>query len=361
MSTNKEPKPAKVKKPKKVKEQKPKTSEAKKIKGAPKSSAPVNSVKIFKPTLPSVNMRPNTISLKYKKVDLFKKVILSIVGVLLLFIGVAGGNIALGFFQEAENNQVAGEIEQLQEESGDVEPYKVYIDGIETLRSNMSRVMSQDLDMGVILNAVNSAANDNNVLVTSLKTNETLSGIEPNGCANSSATAATAPQAGCIIISGSASSRDDALTFFETLEANEGIDSGFISKIGSSGTSITFSGTAVVRTTLFSKRNTFLTSEIGETLRNGGLQNEEEFLPYTSGVGGAIDPQFITCEEANNAGYGPYVAGVDPEYQFYAATEDPDNTGTVCTPPDIPEGDPETVETQNDAGAEDENVEVEVQ
>ncbi len=39
------------------------------------------------------------------------------------------------------------------------------------------------------------------------------------------------------------------------------------------------------------------------------------------------DPQFSYCYEANDAGYGPYVAGSDPEYDWY---DDRDGDGIVC-------------------------------
>lgn len=39
------------------------------------------------------------------------------------------------------------------------------------------------------------------------------------------------------------------------------------------------------------------------------------------------DPRFETCTDATEAGYGPYVKGVDPEYWWY---EDRDGDGTVC-------------------------------
>lgn len=43
--------------------------------------------------------------------------------------------------------------------------------------------------------------------------------------------------------------------------------------------------------------------------------------------GGATDPQFSYCYEANDAGYGPYYSGQDPEYDWY---DDNDNDGIVC-------------------------------
>lgn len=41
----------------------------------------------------------------------------------------------------------------------------------------------------------------------------------------------------------------------------------------------------------------------------------------------STDPQFSYCYEANNAGYGPYFRGQDPEYNWY---EDADGDGEVC-------------------------------
>lgn len=43
-----------------------------------------------------------------------------------------------------------------------------------------------------------------------------------------------------------------------------------------------------------------------------------------------LDPKFASCAEAIAAGFGPYVEGDDPEYDFYA-DEDVDGEGVVCT------------------------------
>jgi len=39
------------------------------------------------------------------------------------------------------------------------------------------------------------------------------------------------------------------------------------------------------------------------------------------------DPRFRTCREAKSYGYGPYIIGVDPEYDWY---RDADSDGIVC-------------------------------
>ncbi|MBO9553971.1 excalibur calcium-binding domain-containing protein [Cellulomonas sp.] len=41
----------------------------------------------------------------------------------------------------------------------------------------------------------------------------------------------------------------------------------------------------------------------------------------------ATDPRFGTCKEAVAAGFGNYVQGVDPEYDWY---QDRDHDGVVC-------------------------------
>ena len=46
-----------------------------------------------------------------------------------------------------------------------------------------------------------------------------------------------------------------------------------------------------------------------------------------AGSGGGTDPQFSYCYEANDAGYGPYYQGQDPEYDWY---DDADGDGVVC-------------------------------
>lgn len=40
-----------------------------------------------------------------------------------------------------------------------------------------------------------------------------------------------------------------------------------------------------------------------------------------------LDPRFSACYKANDAGYGPYLRGIDPEYDWY---DDRDNDGLVC-------------------------------
>ncbi|GAA1976763.1 hypothetical protein GCM10009798_42460 [Nocardioides panacihumi] len=47
----------------------------------------------------------------------------------------------------------------------------------------------------------------------------------------------------------------------------------------------------------------------------------------TTAGGSGPDPRFGTCGEAIAAGYGPYVRGVDPEYDWYT---DRDGDGIVC-------------------------------
>ena len=47
----------------------------------------------------------------------------------------------------------------------------------------------------------------------------------------------------------------------------------------------------------------------------------------SSGGGGSLDPRFSSCTAAKASGYGPYVQGHDPEYQWYI---DRDHDGIAC-------------------------------
>lgn len=47
----------------------------------------------------------------------------------------------------------------------------------------------------------------------------------------------------------------------------------------------------------------------------------------TSTTTSSTDPRFSYCYEANDAGYGPYYQGQDPEYAWY---NDSNNDGIVC-------------------------------
>ncbi|MBU4215703.1 MAG: DUF1524 domain-containing protein [Actinobacteria bacterium] len=51
----------------------------------------------------------------------------------------------------------------------------------------------------------------------------------------------------------------------------------------------------------------------------------EEPAPAPADAG--LDPRFDTCKKAKAAGYGPYVKGIDPEYDWY---RDADHDGTDC-------------------------------
>lgn len=42
---------------------------------------------------------------------------------------------------------------------------------------------------------------------------------------------------------------------------------------------------------------------------------------------GRGDPLFDSCEQAVEAGFGPYTQGIHPEYDNY---DDPDGDGTAC-------------------------------
>lgn len=59
----------------------------------------------------------------------------------------------------------------------------------------------------------------------------------------------------------------------------------------------------------------------------GGSNPQPTPKPTPSDPPSGNDPRFPTCGAANDAGYGPYRKGVDPEYSWY---QDRDGDGVVC-------------------------------
>lgn len=77
-------------------------------------------------------------------------------------------------------------------------------------------------------------------------------------------------------------------------------------------------------------------SEAGVRGEGGSVQGrvssgEDESVSVAVAAGatavGALDPHFRTCGDAIYSGYGPYRAGIDPEYDWY---RDRDGDGMVC-------------------------------
>lgn len=77
---------------------------------------------------------------------------------------------------------------------------------------------------------------------------------------------------------------------------------------------------------LFTLPKQVIKSPILPTPDNSPTDSSEVATPTTSpGIG--LDPRFDSCSAAKAAGYGPYIRGIDPEYDWY---RDGDSDGTVC-------------------------------
>jgi hypothetical protein len=64
-----------------------------------------------------------------------------------------------------------------------------------------------------------------------------------------------------------------------------------------------------------------------EAARQEATQESQQNAAPQPLVSTGTDPQFSYCYEANDAGYGPYYEGQDPEYDWY---DDADGDGVVC-------------------------------
>ena len=71
-----------------------------------------------------------------------------------------------------------------------------------------------------------------------------------------------------------------------------------------------------------------LVSELNFQVESDDVEiiEDDSITPVQPGTN-TLDPQFSSCGDAKAAGYGPYVRGVDPEYDWY---RDGDSDGTVC-------------------------------
>ena len=69
---------------------------------------------------------------------------------------------------------------------------------------------------------------------------------------------------------------------------------------------------------LLAKKSSSSSSSSSSTSSSGGSSSD-----------GGLDPRFRTCGDANDAGYGPYRQGADPEYDWYI---DRDGDGVDCEP-----------------------------
>lgn len=310
--------------------------------------------KPFAPTLPVVNIIPSSVKMRYNKEKIINRFAGLTITVAVLFLGIWGANFAISGVQTAVNNSIVDEISSLQGQVAEVEPFQRYLDGIELTRSNMAKVFNKNLDMGAAMQNISSLADSNNVTVTSLKISEATS-TENNVCVTTDLFSSV-ESVGCVSISGISNSKDGVISFFRALNNVEGFTDAAIASIGVSGNNVTFTGTINLTQELYVNKFGYLTVPIDEVLKAGGLTDrnissfvagataEQSGQPSTPSTqqpnnnatptpvaspAGPLDPQYLTCAEAIQNGYGPYKKGVDFEYQWYSG-EDTDLTGIAC-------------------------------
>lgn len=327
-----------------------KTKQATKVEEAYDASKP------FAPRIPVVDLTPEALKQKYSKIQLIRKIEKILLGIVVVFIGLWVLNLTVTGVQTGASNIVKAEIDGLQGEVAEVEPYQKYLEGIELVRSNMGKVFAKNIDMGEVMNYVVNNANANNIILTSIKITEATSTTEQNTCINSTPFSKV-DQVGCITLSGTGGSSAEIIAFFDGLGKSEGLTNSFITSMGSSGNTIVFAGSVSMTEDIYMKRFTWLGEDIDTILKNGGLTKENRntykgaedgenstatpsptatpkptATPETTATAKpseANDTRFATCKEAIAAGFGPYTQGTDPEYEWYKA-EDTQATGKVC-------------------------------
>lgn len=325
-----------------------------KTKQATKSEETYDASKPFSPRIPVVDLTPEALKQKYGKLALIKKIEKILLGIAVAFIGLWVANLAITGVQTGASNAIKGDIQGLQGQVAEVEPYQKYLDGIELVRSNMGKVFSKNIDMGKVMEYVVTNASANNVTLTSIKITEATSTTEQNNCVNSTPFSKVS-QVGCITLSGTGTSSDSIIAFFDGMGKSSGLTNSFITSMGTSGSTIVFAGSVSMTEDIYIKRFTWLGEDINKILKNGGLTKETKNIvstptatptptstakpsststatPQTTATAkpaDALDTKFASCKEAIAAGFGPYTKGTDPEYDWYKA-EDTQSTGKVC-------------------------------
>lgn len=312
----------------------------------PKTEA-YDASKPFSPRIPVVNLIPPALTLKYDKLNLIRKVGLMLLTIVLAFTGIWLANLLLSGAQTVASNAVSDEINGLQEQVAKVEPYQKYLEGIELTRKNMSKVFAKNVDMSAVMSALVTNSNANNVTLSNIKISEVTTTTEQNTCINSNPFNEL-EQVGCINMSGTAKTQADVIAFFDAMGKTEGLSNAFITSMGSGAGSVIFSGSVSMNEKIYVSNLDYLSLKIDDILKAGGLtsskiaktetakpeptkteQKPEETTQGTTTKTSNVDTRFANCEEAIDAGFGPYVEGVDQEYEWYQK-EDTQLTGKVC-------------------------------
>lgn len=304
--------------------------------------------KPFSPRIPVVNLIPQALVMRYDKLNLIRKVSLILLGIVVVFAGLWGVNFALAGVQGVTSSAIQGEITALQGQVAKVEPYQKYLEGIELTRSNMSKVFAKNVDMSKVMGALVSNGAANGITLSSIKITEINTTTEQNTCINSNPFDEL-EQVGCINLSGTAADQSSIIAFFDALGQTEGLANAFITSMGNGGSTILFSGSISMTEDIYVSNLSYLKEDIDKLLKQGGLTLNSSQTVATPTVTATPKPtasstatpaptataktvndtRFATCEEAVAAGFGPYVQGTDPEYEWYKA-EDTGKTGKVC-------------------------------
>lgn len=224
--------------------------------------------KPFAPRIPIVNLIPQATYIKYAKEALIGRMIRIMIAVVTIFAIAWAGTLAYSTFIKNTNDSIVNEINGLQGQVGEVEPYQKYLDGIELVRQNMAKVFAKNIDMGIITGSLVSAAQAHGIDIKGLKITEALSTTEQNICVSSDAFKTT-EQVGCITVTGIASSQQNVIDFFNTVTKTTGLVDSFISSIGSNSDGVVFSGTISISPELYTKRFEYLSTNIDDLLKEG--------------------------------------------------------------------------------------------
>lgn len=299
---------------------------AKPATASPEEVAAAEKEKKFVPSLPRVNVLPESVKDRYALNQLIRKFVTAAV----LIAVATGGLYGYGKFLDVGHQAAVKVIDEasakLQLQATSLQQYELYKTSIATKRTTLAGAVQNDVDVAKILNYLNGFATKNSIGFKSIAL--TLSD------GKSGATSCVSPDPfnvvptiGCLSISGESSGRASTNAFFTGVGVTPGFTNGFISAVtnASGGKPSTFTGTVSITSAFYSGKYSNLGTPIDQALAVAKATAQQ-----SSNKPGAALPPGFGGPQGNNAApkdttplkaaLGKYFVGSDPEIETMSST-----------------------------------------
>lgn len=301
---------------------------AKPAKANPEEAAAAEREQKFVPSLPRVNVLPESVRDRYALNQLIRRFVTIAALIVLVIGGVFGYGKFLDVGHQAAIKVIDEASSKLQLQATALQQYELYKISIATKRTTLAGAVQNDVDVAKILNYLNGFATTNGIGFKSIAL--TLSD------GKSGATSCVSPDPfnvvptiGCLSISGESTGRASTNAFFTGVGVTPGFTNGFISAVtnASGGKPSTFTGTVSITSAFYSGKYSILGTPIDQALAAANAKAQVgnnptgpgTALPFGGGgpQGGSAEPKDTTPLKA---ALGKYFVGSDPEIETTSST-----------------------------------------